>query len=50
VRSQKALLHYWSQASMEAGLDRNVAVPGEAFSTGEPDQYMQPFLSRKQTN
>lgn len=47
VRSQKALLRYWNEASLEAGLDRSVAAFGDAFTTDEPQQYMAPFLTRK---
>ncbi|WP_144636801.1 enoyl-CoA hydratase [Bordetella genomosp. 13] len=48
VRSQKALLRYWSESSIQAGLDRSVAVFGDAFTTDEPRQYMAPFVNRKQ--
>lgn len=47
VRSQKALLTYWNESTKEAGIDRSVAAFGEAFTTGEPQQYMAPFLQRK---
>lgn len=47
VRSQKALLRYWSTSTVEAGLDRSVAVFGEAFTTDEPRRYMAPFVNRK---
>lgn len=47
VRSQKALLRYWSESSVEAGLDRSVAAFGEAFTTDEPRRYMAPFVNRK---
>ncbi|NGM86459.1 enoyl-CoA hydratase [Parapusillimonas sp. SGNA-6] len=47
VRSQKALLRYWSESSVEAGLDRSVAAFGESFTTDEPQRYMQPFVARK---
>lgn len=47
VRSQKALLRYWSESSIEAGLDRSVAAFGDAFTTDEPRRYMRPFLARK---
>jgi enoyl-CoA hydratase len=49
VRSQKALLDYWEESSIEAGIDRSVAAFGEAFVTDEPGRYMAPFLKRKQT-
>ncbi|OZI77837.1 enoyl-CoA hydratase [Bordetella genomosp. 12] len=48
VRSQKALLRYWSASTVQAGLDRSVAAFGEAFTTDEPRRYMAPFVARKQ--
>jgi len=47
VRSQKRLLHYWRESSLEAGLDRSVAAFGAAFESDEPQRYMAPFLQRK---
>ena len=47
IRSQKALLQYWQESSLEAGIDRSVQAFGEAFETDEPQRYMAPFLSRK---
>lgn len=47
VRSQKALLRYWTESSIKAGLDRSVDAFGEAFTTDEPRRYMEPFRSRK---
>jgi enoyl-CoA hydratase len=47
VRSQKALLRYWSESSAEAGLDRSVHAFGEAFATDEPRRCMEPFLTRQ---
>lgn len=47
VASQKQLIRYWQDASHEAGLDRSVVHFGQAFDTGEPKQYMAPFLNRK---
>lgn len=47
VRSQKALIQYWSEATVEAGLDRSVMVFGDAFTTDEPARYMAPFVARK---
>lgn len=48
VRSQKALLRYWSESTVEAGLDRSVDAFGAAFTTDEPRRFMAPFLARKQ--
>lgn len=47
IRAQKALLQYWSESSIEAGLDRSVDVFGQSFRTNEPAEYMAPFLARK---
>lgn len=47
IRSQKALLRYWGESSVEAGLDRSVAAFGESFTTDEPQRYMEPFVTRK---
>jgi enoyl-CoA hydratase/carnithine racemase len=47
IRSQKALLRYWEASSLEAGLERSVVHFGEAFDTGEPKEYMAPFLQRR---
>ncbi|MGR3321995.1 MAG: enoyl-CoA hydratase [Pseudooceanicola sp.] len=47
VRSQKALLSYWVEASLEDGIARSVEAFGEAFETDEPARYMAPFLDRK---
>jgi enoyl-CoA hydratase len=49
VRSQKALLRFWEESTIEAGLDRSVAHFGAAFDTGEPRQYMTRFLEQKKT-
>lgn len=47
VRSQKALLRYWSESTVVAGLDRSVTAFGESFTTSEPQRYMAPFVERK---
>lgn len=47
VRSQKALLRYWTESSIQAGLDRSVEAFGDAFTSDEPRRYMEPFLARK---
>jgi enoyl-CoA hydratase/carnithine racemase len=47
VRSQKALLRYWEESTLEQGLDRSVAHFGASFDTGEPRQYMARFLDQK---
>lgn len=47
VRSQKDLLRYWAESTIEAGLDRSVDSFGKAFFTAEPRTYMAPFVTRK---
>ncbi|ALM86623.1 enoyl-CoA hydratase [Bordetella sp. N] len=47
VKAQKGLLRYWTESSIEAGLDRSVDVFGDAFLTDEPKRYMAPFLAKK---
>ncbi|OWU85516.1 enoyl-CoA hydratase [Oceanicola sp. 22II-s10i] len=47
VRSQKALIRYWETSSLEDGIARSVEAFGEAFDTGEPAEYMAPFINRK---
>jgi len=47
VRSQKALIRFWEESTINAGLDRSVAAFGAAFDTQEPRQYMAKFLTRK---
>ncbi len=48
VRSQKALLRYWAESTVQAGLDRSVDAFGDAFTTDEPRRCMEPFLARRQ--
>ncbi len=47
VRSQKSLLRYWRDASVEAGIDRSVHAFGDAFTSAEPETYMAPFVARQ---
>ncbi|HAP26161.1 MAG TPA: enoyl-CoA hydratase [Achromobacter sp.] len=47
VRAQKVLLRYWTESSIQAGLDRSVEAFSEAFTTDEPRRCMEPFLARK---
>ncbi len=50
VRSQKALLRYWEESTLEQGLERSVAHFGASFETGEPRRYMRHFVERKKRN
>lgn len=47
VRSQKELLNYWSESTIEAGLDKSVEAFGKAFYTDEPQTFMSPFTAKK---
>ncbi len=46
VRSQKALLRYWEEASLADSMDRSVEAFAEAYATREPAEYMARFMSR----
>ncbi len=47
MRQQKALLRDWERLPLAEAVDRSVAEFGRAFSTGEPQDYMNRFLNRK---
>lgn len=47
IRSQKALLRHWEEASIGDGLNRSVQAFGDAFTRNEPHDYMAPFLTRR---
>lgn len=47
LRKQKALLRSWEQLPLSQALHQSVASFGQAFTTGEPQEYMQAFLDRK---
>jgi len=47
LRQQKALLRDWSRLPVEEAIERSVAEFAHAFTTGEPQRYMQQFLNRK---
>lgn len=47
LRQQKRLLRDWERLPLAEAVDRSVAEFGRAFSTGEPQDYMNRFLNRK---
>lgn len=47
VRQQKRLLNKWFDMSVQGAIEDSVPVFGRSFLTGEPQQHMQAFLSRK---
>jgi enoyl-CoA hydratase/carnithine racemase len=47
VRQQKRLLNKWFDMSVHGAIEDSVEQFGLAFLTGEPQQHMQAFLSRK---
>jgi enoyl-CoA hydratase len=47
VRQQKRLLNKWFDMTVQGAIDDSVEQFGLAFLTGEPQQHMQAFLSRK---
>jgi len=46
VRSQKALLRYWEEASLADSMERSVEAFAAAYATNEPAEYMARFMSR----
>ena len=46
LRSQKALLRSWEELPLQQALHHSIAAFGQAFTTGEPQTYMQAFLDR----
>ncbi len=47
LRQQKRLLRDWERLPVEESISRSVAEFGRAFSTGEPQRFMQAFIDRK---
>ncbi|OBF21870.1 enoyl-CoA hydratase [Mycobacterium kubicae] len=47
VRQQKRLLHKWFDMTVHSAIEDSVEQFGLAFLTGEPQQHMRAFLSRK---
>ena len=46
LRTQKALLRSWEELPLSQALQQSIAAFGRAFTTGEPQKYMQAFLDR----
>jgi len=46
VRSQKALLRQWEHLSLADGIDISIDYFGDAYETGEPADYMRPFVEQ----
>ena len=47
LRQQKALMRSWEDQPLDASIAASVAAFRQAFSTGEPQRFMQDFLDRK---
>jgi len=47
LRTQKALLRSWEELPLQQALSQSIQRFGEAFTTGEPQQFMQAFLDRR---
>jgi enoyl-CoA hydratase len=47
LAQQKALMRSWQSLAPDAAIDATVAEFGKAFATGEPQRYMEAFISRK---
>jgi enoyl-CoA hydratase/carnithine racemase len=47
LRTQKALLRSWEELPLTQALRHSVASFGQAFTTGEPQKFMQAFLDRQ---
>ncbi|OBI92025.1 enoyl-CoA hydratase [Mycobacterium asiaticum] len=47
VRQQKRLLNKWFDMTIQGAIEDSVGQFGRSFLTGEPQQHMQAFLSRK---
>ncbi|OBK13696.1 enoyl-CoA hydratase [Mycobacterium asiaticum] len=50
VRQQKHLLNKWFDMTIHGAIEDSVEQFGRSFLTGEPQQHMQAFLSRKRGN
>ena len=49
LRQQKRLLREWEDQGVDVAINNSVAEFGAAFDTGEPQQHMGAFLSRKKS-
>lgn len=47
LRQQKVLMRQWTELPFEGALAASVKAFGQAFTTGEPQRYMQHFFDRK---
>jgi enoyl-CoA hydratase len=47
LRTQKALLRAWEELPLPQALSQSIESFGQAFITGEPQQFMQAFLDRR---
>lgn len=47
IAAQKALMNRWEELPLSEAVDVSIPVFGRAFSTGEPQRYMQHFLDEK---
>ena len=47
LRQQKALLRSWDDQPLDLSIDASVAEFSRAFSTGEPQRFMQAFIDRQ---
>ena len=47
LRSQKRLLRWWDEMTVEGAVQASVGEFGRAFETDEPRRYMAPFVARK---
>jgi len=49
LRTQKALMRSWEELPLSQALRHSIGPFGEAFTTGEPQEFMQAFLDRPRT-
>lgn len=47
LRAQKALLKQWEELPLKESVNLSIGVFGQSYLTGEPQQLMQDFISRK---
>jgi enoyl-CoA hydratase len=49
LRTQKALLRSWEEVPLPQALQQSIESFGKAFTTGEPQRFMQAFLDRRRS-
>ena len=49
LRAQKALLRSWEELPLAQALRQSIESLGAAFTSGEPQQFMQAFLDRRRS-